>query len=264
MSELGMNEDPHLTLASALLSSRNLTICWWPVLVQWNRAVQPRQSFCSNSAPCFRGGWEPLEPENKTHSMTDVKQVLCGALLHLQQEVRDALVATARRQHQRAQPLGRGRVDVHTSLQQEIRNVVVADVGGVHQRGPSPDVLPVQVHLTPETVIRWNSFSVALWKTRKERHLLFDALGHHVVLADGAGGVEVQRDIELLGPHQGVAEPHGEAGTQLLRFAGFVTQLRHLFFFNALREQGTRVYDDLVMKTYVKYSRVDLYPVHAD
>lgn len=49
----GVNEDTHLTLASALLSSRNLTICWWPVLVQWNRAVQPRQSFSSNSAPCF-------------------------------------------------------------------------------------------------------------------------------------------------------------------------------------------------------------------
>lgn len=54
-SSFGMNEDTHLTLASALLSSRNLTICWWPVLVQWNRAVQPRESFSSNSAPCFRG-----------------------------------------------------------------------------------------------------------------------------------------------------------------------------------------------------------------
>lgn len=46
-------KDAHLTLASALLSSRNLTICWWPVPVQWNRAVQPLQSFRSNSAPCF-------------------------------------------------------------------------------------------------------------------------------------------------------------------------------------------------------------------
>lgn len=49
-----ISEYTHLTLASALLSSRNLTICWWPVLVQWNRAVQPRQSFSSNSAPCYR------------------------------------------------------------------------------------------------------------------------------------------------------------------------------------------------------------------
>lgn len=40
-SSLGTNEDAHLTLALALLSSRNLTNCWWPVLVQWNRAVQP-------------------------------------------------------------------------------------------------------------------------------------------------------------------------------------------------------------------------------
>lgn len=78
--------------------------------------------------------------------------------------------------------------------------------------------------------IRWNSFPCTV-EDMQERHLLFDALGHHVVLADGAGGVEVQRDVELLGPHQGVAEPQGETGTQLLRFAGFVTQLRHLFFF---------------------------------
>ena len=50
-----INKDTHFTLASALLSSRNFTICWWPVLVQWNRAVQPRESFSSSSAPCFWG-----------------------------------------------------------------------------------------------------------------------------------------------------------------------------------------------------------------
>lgn len=93
-----------------------------------------------------------------------MKQVLCGAVLHLQQEVCDALVPTARRQHQGGQPFGSGRVDIHTSLQQEICNVVVADVGGVHQRGPSPDVLPIQVHLTSETGYGEIAFR-ALWKT---------------------------------------------------------------------------------------------------
>lgn len=44
----------YFTLASALLSRRNLTICWCPVLVQWNREVHPRQSFSSKSAPCCR------------------------------------------------------------------------------------------------------------------------------------------------------------------------------------------------------------------
>lgn len=60
------NKDTHLTLASALLSSRNLTICWWPVLVQWNRAVQPTESFNSKSAPCFLGfKMEKKEEEKK-------------------------------------------------------------------------------------------------------------------------------------------------------------------------------------------------------
>lgn len=61
-----VNKDTHLTLASALLSSRNLTICWWPVLVQWNRAVQPTESFNSKSAPCFLGfKMEKKEEEKK-------------------------------------------------------------------------------------------------------------------------------------------------------------------------------------------------------
>lgn len=66
---------------------------------------------------------------------------------------------------------------------------------------------------------------------RAERRLLFDALCHDIVLADGAGGVQVQRHVQLFGPHQGVAEPHGQAGTQLLRLTGFVAQLGHFSTF---------------------------------
>lgn len=45
---------PYLQLAFAPLSSKNLTICWCPALVQWNKAVQPWMSFISSSAPCFK------------------------------------------------------------------------------------------------------------------------------------------------------------------------------------------------------------------
>lgn len=58
---INLTDDTHLTLTLALLSNRNLTICWWPVLVQWYRAVQPRESFSSNSAPCF---WEIKQLRN--------------------------------------------------------------------------------------------------------------------------------------------------------------------------------------------------------
>lgn len=43
----------YLILAFALLSKRNLTICWCPVLVLCRRAVHPRPSLRSSSAPCF-------------------------------------------------------------------------------------------------------------------------------------------------------------------------------------------------------------------
>lgn len=171
--------------------------------------------------------------------------------LYLKQEVRNALIATAGCQHQGGQPFGCGRVDVHTGLQQEVDNVVVADVRGVHQRGPTSDVLAVQIHLTPAAERKWwrrSEESLSLHCVRcasflhrrewKRRHLLFDALGHHIVLANGAGGVQVQRDVQLLGPHQGVAEPHGQAGTQLLRLTGFVAQLGH---FRTLHRQGVNV-----------------------
>lgn len=62
----------------------------------------------------------------------------------------------------------------------------------------------------------------------RRRHPLFDALCHHVVLSDGAGGVKVQGDVQLLGSHQGITQPQGEAGTQLLRFTGLITELRHV------------------------------------
>lgn len=53
---------PYFTLALALLSRRNLTICWWPVLVQWNRAVHPRRSFSSKSAPCWWNKKKNIQP----------------------------------------------------------------------------------------------------------------------------------------------------------------------------------------------------------
>lgn len=45
---------PYLQLAFAPFSSKNLTICWCPALVQWNKAVQPWMSFISSSAPCCK------------------------------------------------------------------------------------------------------------------------------------------------------------------------------------------------------------------
>lgn len=187
---------------------------------------------------------------SETKRQNHFSKTAMNPVLYLKQEVRNALIATAGGQHQGGRPFGCGRVDVHTSLQQEVYNVVVADVRGVHQRGPTSDVLAVQIHLTPETEHKWTQGGrrgrspctcvrcATHQREKKKRHLLFDALGHHIVLADGAGGVQVQRDVQLLGPHQGVAEPHGQAGTQLLRLTGFVAQLGH---FRTLHSQGVNV-----------------------
>lgn len=49
-----MKIPPYLQLAFAPFSSKNLTICWCPALVQWNKAVQPWMSFISSSAPCYK------------------------------------------------------------------------------------------------------------------------------------------------------------------------------------------------------------------
>lgn len=49
-----MKIPPYLQLAFAPFSSKNLTICWCPALVQWNKAVQPWMSFISSSAPCCK------------------------------------------------------------------------------------------------------------------------------------------------------------------------------------------------------------------
>ena len=55
---------------------------------------------------------------------------------------------------------------------------------------------------------------------------LLDALCHDVIQSYGAGGVEVQRDVQPLRPEQGAAEPQGQAGPQRLP-AGLVTELGH-------------------------------------
>lgn len=144
-----INKNSHLTFASAWLSSRNLTICWCPVPVQWNRAVHPLQSLRSNSAPCFR--WERKPDWRPKQQAAEPFLEGCHLMLYLKQEVGDAFIATAGGQHQGGQPFGCGCVDIHTSLQQEVDNVVMADIRGVHQRGPTADVLAVQIHLTPAT-----------------------------------------------------------------------------------------------------------------
>ena len=42
----------HLASMLALLSSRKVTMFWWPEYVAWKSAVQPFLSLASSSAPC--------------------------------------------------------------------------------------------------------------------------------------------------------------------------------------------------------------------
>lgn len=79
------------------------------------------------------------------------------------------------------------------------------------------------------------SHSRLVWKRKREgegaalrcggcgRGLLADAVGDHVVLADGAGGVEVQRHVELVA----IGQPHGQARAQLLRLARVIAEFGH-------------------------------------
>lgn len=58
-----------------------------------------------------------------------------------------------------------------------------------------------------------------------------NAFGHHIILSDRAGGVQIQRHVELLRADQSIStvrQPHGQTRAQLVRLtAGLVAQFRH-------------------------------------
>ena len=68
---------------------------------------------------------------------------------YLQEEVSDALVATAGGQHEGGLTLAALDVDTDPCLQQQSDNILVSDVARIHQRRPTSFVLLVQGHITP-------------------------------------------------------------------------------------------------------------------
>ncbi len=74
----------------------------------------------------------------------------CSCKPDLQQEVGDALVSAAGSEHQGCESFRRGGIDTDARLQQQVSDVIVTDICSVHQRSPAADVLPIQIHISPE------------------------------------------------------------------------------------------------------------------